>query len=477
MYQGQRQKSTLYFHKKWYKLAIWLSHGYSFLMGNLLAYPDTPLPLTVTQISGYLKQHIEKGFSAVCVQGEISGCKQHTSGHTYFALKDDQCVMDAICWRGTKLQTPLHDGALVICRGRITTYGARSKYQFIIESAEPAGQGALLYLIEQLKAKLTKEGLFERERKKPLPRFPGCIGLITSPTGAVIQDMLVRFSDRLPCRLLLYPVAVQGGNAVPDILRALTFFHQHHVRPDVLIIARGGGSIEDLWAFHDESIVRAVASSTIPIISAIGHETDTTLMDYAADCRAPTPTAAAEMVLPLIADVQDHIHSCITLLRRALYHEYSLGRTRLDHVMNGFYALESMTLPLEQRLDLAFDGLVKRISLFMTEKTYRWTLIGQKLGQGPIRDIVNHQNHIMRLGQHLTRLMVEKIGAFESLLENYDRLLAQLSYQKTLERGFSLVLSGDKKLCSSSGMALKTEALSIQFHDGSVPVFVNKNLA
>ncbi len=448
-----------------------------FLMGNLLAYPDTPLPLTITQISGYLKQHIEKGFSAVCVQGEISGCKQHSSGHTYFSLKDDQCVMDAICWRGTKLQTPLHDGALVICRGRITTYGARSKYQFIIESAEPAGQGALLYLIEQLKAKLTKEGLFQLERKKPLPGFPGCIGLITSPTGAVIQDMLVRFSDRLPCRLLLFPVAVQGSNAVPDILKALRFFHQHPVRPDVLIIARGGGSIEDLWAFHDESLVRAVAASEIPIISAIGHETDTTLMDYAADCRAPTPTAAAEMVLPLISDVHDHIHNCITLLRRALYHEYSLGRTRLDNLAHRLQSMTSAPFPAEQRLDDCFDALVKRIALFMTEKEYRWTLIGQKLGQGPIRDIVSHQNHIMRLGQHVTRLMAEKIHAFESLLGNYDRLLAQLSYQKTLERGFSLVLSGDKKLCSSRDMALKTDGLSIQFHDGSVPVSVNKNFA
>jgi exodeoxyribonuclease VII large subunit len=477
MYQGQRQKSILYFSKKWYKLDVWLSNGYSFLMGNLLAYPDTPLPLTITQISGYLKQHLEKGFSAVCVQGEISGCKQHTSGHTYFALKDDQCVMDAICWRGTKLQTPLHDGAMVICRGRITTYGARSKYQLIIESAEPAGQGALLYLIEQLKVQLTKEGLFQLERKKPLPRFPGCIGLITSPTGAVIQDMLVRFSDRLPCRLLLFPVAVQGSNAVPDILKALAFFHQHHPRPDVLIIARGGGSIEDLWAFYDESVVRAVAASEIPIISAIGHETDTTLMDYAADCRAPTPTAAAEMVLPLISDLQDHIHSCMTLLRRALYHEYSLGQTRLDHLTYRLQSMKLAPLPAEQRLDDFFDGLMKCISLFIHEKEYLWKLIGQKLGQGPIRDIASHQNHIIRLGQHVTRLMAEKMHMLDSLLGSYDRLLAQLSYQKTLERGFSLVLDGDEKLCSSRGMAVNTEALSIQFYDGRVLVSVNKNSA
>jgi exodeoxyribonuclease VII large subunit len=232
-----------------------------------------------------------------------------------------------------------------------------------------------------------------------------------------------------------------------------------------------------LWAFHDESLVRAVAASEIPIISAIGHETDTTLMDYAADCRAPTPTAAAEMVLPLISDVHDHIHNCITLLRRALYHEYSLGRTRLDNLAHRLQSMTSAPFPAEQRLDDCFDALVKRIALFMTEKEYRWTLIGQKLGQGPIRDILSHQNHVMRLGQHITRLMAEKIHAFESLLGNYDRLLAQLSYQKTLERGFSLVLSGDKKLCSSRDMALKTDGLSIQFHDGSVPVSVNKNFA
>lgn len=444
-------------------------------MGILLAYPDTPLPLSITQVSTYLKQYIEKGFSAVCVQGEISGCKQHTSGHTYFSLKDDQCVIDAICWRGTKVQTPLQDGALVVCKGRITTYGARSKYQLIIESAESAGQGALLLLIEKLKAQLTKEGLFQLDRKKPLPRFPKCIGLITSPTGAVIHDMLVRFSDRLPCRLLLYPVAVQGSNAVPDILKALKFFHQHSERPDVLIIARGGGSIEDLWAFHDESLIRAVAASEIPIISAIGHESDTTLLDYAADCRAPTPTAAAEMVLPLIMDLQEQIQNHMTLLRRTLHHGYSLGRTRLDSLNSRLQGIKSVTLPLEQRLDDGLYALIKGMSNCITQREYHWTLIGQKLGQGPIKEIATYQTQIKRLGQDLIRLIEEKLHAHELLLVHYERLLAQLSYQKILERGFSLILDKDQKLCSSRDIAIKKTDLVVQFYDGFVPVSVNKN--
>ena len=441
-------------------------------MSALWAYPDISLPLTITQVSTYLKQYIEKGFAVVCVQGEISSCKQHTSGHTYFSLKDDQSVMDAICWRGTKTPIPLHDGALVICKGRITTYGARSKYQLIVESVESAGQGALLQKMEQLKIKLTQEGLFESHRKKPLPRFPETIGLITSATGAVIQDMLVRFSDRLPCRLLLYPVAVQGSNAVPDMLRALTFFHHYRIRPDVLIIARGGGSIEDLWAFHDESLVRAVAASTIPIISAIGHETDTTLVDYAADCRAPTPTAAAEMVLPLTTDMQEYILQCITTLRRALHHGYSLGRARLDTMIHRLYTFQSLIRPLEQRLDEAYDALIKGLSDAVVQSRHRWSLIVQKLGHGPIQRILSHQAHILRLDQDLKRLIGEKIDRLGMVVDRCEGALIQLSYQKTLERGFALILDPHQHICSSRALAVSKSQLVVQFHDGPLPVSV-----
>jgi exodeoxyribonuclease VII large subunit len=437
-----------------------------------LSYPDTPLPLTITQVSTYLKQYIEKGFSNVCLQGEISGCKKHTSGHTYFSLKDDQSVLDAICWRGTRLTVPLADGALVLCKGRITTYGARSKYQFIVESAEPAGQGALLQMIEALKTKLMQEGLFAPERKKHLPHFPGCIGLITSPTGAVIQDMLTRFSDRLPCQLLLYPVAVQGANAVPDMLNALVFFHNRVPQPDLIIIARGGGSIEDLWAFNDESLVRAVAASTIPIISAIGHETDTTLIDYASDCRAPTPTAAAEIALPLIADLREQIDQSMMHLRRSLYHGYSIGQTRLADIIRRLEPFQTMTLTLEHRLDDLGECLVKGLSQWIVQREHRWALAAQALGRGPIQEITLYTQRLVRIFETLQRLVREKIHTLEALMASYERLLPQLSYQQTLERGFALVFDADEKVCSSLAMTQPNQDLILRFHDGSVPVSV-----
>jgi exodeoxyribonuclease VII large subunit len=444
-------------------------------MTALLSHPDTPLPLTITQVSTYLKQYIEKGFSQVCIQGEISGCKQHTSGHTYFSLKDEQSVIDAICWRGTRVSTPLKDGELVVCKGRITTYGARSKYQFIAESVEPAGQGALLQMIEVLKAKLMQEGLFHSHRKKPLPPFPQCIGLITSPTGAVIQDMMTRFSDRLPCRLWLYPVAVQGTNAVPDILRALQFFHSQVPQPDVLIIARGGGSIEDLWAFHDESLVRAVAASSIPIISAIGHETDTTLMDHAADYRAPTPTAAAEIVLPLISDLQEQLYQSMMHLRRSLHHGYSVGHARLGSIIQRLEPFQSMTLPLEQRLDDLQDMLAKGLSQWMVQRQHRWALAAQALGNGGLaREISDYEQRVVRMCRDLRRLILEKISTLGALMSSYERLLPQLSYQQTLERGFALVLDSHQKVCSSKEMAETHAELTIRFHDGSAPVHVKK---
>jgi len=443
-------------------------------MTVLLAYPDTTAPLTITQVSTYLKQYIEKGFSQVCLQGEISGCKQHTSGHTYFSLKDDQSVMDAICWRGTKVSMPLQDGVLVICKGRITTYGARSKYQFIIESIEPAGQGAMLQMIELLKKKLAQEGLFNADRKKPLPRFPQCIGLITSPTGAVIQDMMTRFSDRLPCQLLLYPVAVQGANAVPDILKALHFFHQSVPHPDVIIIARGGGSIEDLWAFHDETLVRAVANSLIPIISAIGHETDTTLIDYASDYRAPTPTAAAEIVLPLITDLHDTLDQSMMHLRRSLHQAYGVGYARFTAVSDRFKIFETMTLPLEQRLDDVLEALSHGLRHMILQRGHALALAVQALGRGPFREMMVYEQSVQRACQDLKRLVMEKLYTLQNLMTSYQRLLAQLSYQKTLERGFALVLDSHQKVCFSKDRAVLEQELQVQFFDGSVSVQVKK---
>src|SRR5882724_7662607 len=274
------------------------------LAQSLSSTPTGNLPeYTVSELSLALKRSIEDNFSHVRVRGEISGFKRHGSGHCYFALKDAEAVLDAVCWRTTAIRLPIkpEDGMEVVCTGRLTTYPGRSKYQLVIDSIALAGVGALLKILEDRRQRLAAEGLFAAERKKKLPFLPEVIGIVTSPTGAVIRDILHRLADRFPRRVLVWPVAVQGEGAAAQVAAAIAGFNGLAPagpvpRPDVIIVARGGGSLEDLMAFNEEIVVRAAASSTIPLISAVGHETDTTLIDFVSDRRAPTPSAAAEMV-------------------------------------------------------------------------------------------------------------------------------------------------------------------------------------
>ena len=278
--------------------------------------PGSNLPeFTVAEISGAIKRTVEDAFGFVRVRGEISQPKYHGSGHLYLTLKDERAVLAAVCWRGTvgRLNLRAEDGMEVICTGRITTFAGQSKYQLVVESMELAGEGALLKLLEERRKRLAAEGVFDAARKRPLPFLPTVIGVVTSPTGAVIRDILHRLRDRFPCRVLVWPVAVQGDGAAAQIVEALAGFGALPAagavpRPDVLIVARGGGSVEDLMPFNDEAVVRAVVACPIPVISAVGHETDITLIDHAADRRAPTPTAAAEIAVPvrdeLLATVQ-----------------------------------------------------------------------------------------------------------------------------------------------------------------------------
>ncbi|MFD1333321.1 exodeoxyribonuclease VII large subunit, partial [Methylopila musalis] len=275
---------------------------------------DTPTnapDVTVSELSQALKRTVEDAFGYVRVRGEISGYRgPHSSGHAYFALKDEGAKIDAVVWRGSfsKLRFKPEEGMEVIATGRLTTYPGKSAYQIVIDALEPAGVGALMALLEERRRKLAAEGLFDRERKRPIPFLPEVIGVVTSPTGAVIRDILHRVSDRFPRRVLVWPVRVQGETAAAEVAAAIRGFNALAPggpipRPDVLLVARGGGSLEDLWAFNEEIVVRAAAESAIPLVSAVGHETDTTLIDFAADVRAPTPTAAAEMVTPVRADL------------------------------------------------------------------------------------------------------------------------------------------------------------------------------
>ena len=264
---------------------------------------------TVSEISFAIKQLVETSFASVRVKGEIFGAKRADSGHWYLSLKDENSLLSAVCWRGVAnaLAVKIEDGIEVVATGRITTFNGRSSYQLVIEKLEIAGQGALLKLLEERKQKFLKEGLFDAAHKKKIPYLPQTIGVVTSPTGAVIRDIIHRIRDRFPCRILVWPTAVQGEGAAEKIAAAIKGFNAQPegspYRPDVLIVARGGGSLEDLWPFNEESVVRAVYDSEIPLISAVGHETDTMLIDYAADVRAPTPTGAAEFAVPVKAEI------------------------------------------------------------------------------------------------------------------------------------------------------------------------------
>jgi len=328
---------------------------------------------SVGELSGALKRTVEETFAHVRVRGEISGFKRHSSGHLYFALKDADAVLDAVCWRGQagRLAMAPEDGMEVIATGRLTTYPGRSKYQMVVERMELAGQGALLKLLEDRRRKLAAEGLFEQTRKKPIPFLPGVIGIVTSPTGAVIRDILHRLADRFPRRVLLWPVAVQGDGAAEQVARAIDGFNSFPrdgvPRPDLLIVARGGGSVEDLWAFNEEVVVRAAAASDIPLISAVGHETDTTLIDFASDLRAPTPTAAAEMAVPVRAELVATIADCTARLVGAMARGLEDRRIRVQHLSralpNPHRVIDDARLKLDdrtERLGLALPNLLHR---------------------------------------------------------------------------------------------------------------------
>jgi exodeoxyribonuclease VII large subunit len=426
------------------------------------------IPLSVTELSLALKRHIESSYGSVYLQGEISGCKYHSSGHIYFSLKDDTSVIDAICWRGTPLTFTLVDGMHVVGKGRVTTYGARSKYQIILESLKHAGQGALLQRLEALRIKLTEEGLFSLHRKKPMPRFPRCIGLITSPTGAVIQDMAIRFETRFPCRFLLYPVAVQGASAVSEVLEALAYFHGLSPQPDLLILARGGGSIEDLWPFHDEAMVRAIAGSTIPLISAIGHETDTTLADYAADVRAPTPTAAAEMALPLCSDLLDLLEGYANLLSRSLLQLGQIETLRFHALESRFSMLKNSVETHQQHLDELTERLEQTFKTLWVQAEHRLVLMSAPLSRALLQEISTTMQRLETFIQRMTQAFMVHVAHHENRLNHLQHLLNHLSYPQTLARGFSLVLGPSRQVITHCAKALDEKTLTLQFQDGEI---------
>ena len=397
---------------------------------------------SVSEVSGLVKSTVESHFGHVRIRGEISGFKRAASGHLYFALKDENALIDGVCWRATAGRLALNpeDGMEIIATGRITTYPGRSKYQIVVETMELAGEGALLKLLEDRKRKLAAEGLFDEALKQDLPFLPDVIGVVTSPTGAVIRDILHRLQDRFPRRVLVWPVLVQGEGAAEQIANAIRGFNGFGAnadlpRPDLIIVARGGGALEDLWAFNEETVIRAVAECAIPLISAVGHETDWTLIDLVSDLRAPTPTAAAEIAVPVRFDVMAQVADCGTRLIRAVQRTIETAGREVAALARGLPNLRRTVEDASQRLDDWDERLGNALKAGLRERRSR---IPQRLPR-PDRVLSDGKRRLGRGVEGLLRVTRSKITLNRHRLENQAKLLESVSYQRVLDRGFALI--------------------------------------
>ncbi|MBI1273373.1 MAG: exodeoxyribonuclease VII large subunit [Alphaproteobacteria bacterium] len=435
--------------------------------------PGSNLPkFTVSELSGQLKRTVEDRFGQIRVRGEISECKFHSNGHVYLTLKEDKAILAGVIWHGATGRAGMRPevGMEVICTGRLTIYAGQSKYQLVVEQMALAGEGALLKLIEDRKKKLAAEGLFDEDRKKPLPSLPRVIGVVTSPTGAVIRDILHRLRNRFPCHVIVWPVAVQGEGAAAQIAAGIEGFNRlgandGAARPDLLIVARGGGSIEDLMPFNEEIVVRAAAASKIPLISAVGHETDTTLIDFASDVRAPTPTAAAEMAVPVRADLIDALENAGARLRGALKRELQ-GRTeRLAALARTLGDPRRMLEPLLQRLDDRGERLAAAVRGTMQARADTLARIAAKL-RHPREILAQAETRLAADARAMGLAMRRVYEQREALLARTAPLLESLSPKKVLQRGYTLVRDGAGHAITAAAMAQSGSAVDIIFHDG-----------
>jgi exodeoxyribonuclease VII large subunit len=420
----------------------------SSLLANVAPGDNSPA-LSVSELSGSLKRTIESAFGQVRVRGEISGFKRHSSGHCYFSLKDENACIDAVIWRTSAVNLAFQpeDGAEVIATGRLTTYPGRSKYQIVVDRMELAGEGALLALLERRRKALAAEGLFDPARKRKLPFLPRIIGVVTSPTGAVIRDILHRLEDRCPTRVILWPVPVQGDGAAAKIAAAIAGFSSFDLRPDLLIVARGGGSIEDLWAFNEEEVVRAAADSPIPLISAVGHETDTTLIDFASDRRAPTPTAAAEIAVPVRSELFEQLDELEHRARHCLAARAERCRERLELTVCRWPRPQAIFAPTAQRLDELGERLPRSLAARSASARADLNLVAGRIR----RDLIDQR--IARLSERLT-------AAWR---------MAELAHpERPLAKGYVRVTSRDGRTLIHARDALEAKLLTLRFADGSV---------
>jgi exodeoxyribonuclease VII large subunit len=419
---------------------------------------DNAPALSVSELSGALKRTIESAFGLVRVRGEISGWKRHASGHCYFTLKDEGACIDAVIWKGQAagLAFRPEDGAEVIATGKLTTYAGRSKYQIVVNRMELAGEGALMALLDKRRRALAAEGLFDETKKRRLPYLPRVIGVVTSPTGAVIRDILHRLEDRCPTHVIVWPVPVQGEGAAEKVAAAIRGFASMTPRPDLLIVARGGGSIEDLWAFNEEEVVRAAAASPIPLISAVGHETDTTLIDFASDRRAPTPTAAAEMAVPVraelaawLAELEHRMTACVTRTASRATERLELAASRWPEAANLF-------APFAQRLDDA----------------------GERLPRALMQRTAHARADLAAVAPRLqARLLSERVARAQEKLASLWRLAELAHPERPLQRGFVRVTDRAGKTIIHAADARAAAQVDLHFADGRVAANIGEGVA
>lgn len=467
---------------------------------------DDPAPgqnapeFTVSELSGEVKRTLEGSFGRIRVKGEVGRVFKARSGHLYYDIKDDKSVLACTTWKGqvAGLSVVPEEGLEVVVTGRLTAFGAQSKYNMNVDEVAVAGQGALMALLEKRKKQLESEGLFSDARKKPLPYLPQFIGVVTSPSGAVIRDILHRLRDRFPRKVLVWPVAVQGQNCAGEVAGAINGFNQMTPggalpRPDLIIVARGGGAIEDLWGFNEEVVARAAADSAIPLISAVGHETDTTLIDYVSDKRAPTPTAAAELAVPVRLDLLGWTAEQGARLSRAAGNAVQMRRQRLNDLSRALPRPEILLETPRQRLDRVADRLpsalisgVQRRRVVLSERaaslrpaTLRGLVAGRqdklrnlssRLTVRPLeRDIAQKKERIAVLAQRIEAAQMGRVDRQRQLLSANARQLEILSYKATLERGYAVVRSSDG-IVTSRTAAANADALRIEFADGEFEV-------
>lgn len=462
---------------------------------------------TVSELSFALKRQIETAFPRVRVRGEISQPSFPSSGHCYFRLKDENAVLDGVCWRTTlpRLGLRIEEGMEVVVTGKLTSYPGSSRYQIIVDRIELAGEGALLKLLEDRRKKLQAEGLFDASRKRPLPFLPEVVGVVTSPSGAVIRDILHRLSDRFPRHVLVWPVSVQGERAAGEVAAAIAGFNRLPVqgrvpRPEVLIIARGGGSLEDLWAFNEEIVVRAAVASTIPLISAVGHETDTTLIDFAADRRAPTPTAAAEMAVPVRADLMTQtldfgkrtVAGMIRVLREANLAVSGLARGLGDPMR----LIEERQQRLDvggERLALAARQLVERRShalaaarlvsprrvidakeQLLVSEVRALRSAGERFKAETLQKAERMLERLEQYGERLRRHGRDSLQHSERQVDQLGKLLESYSFHSVLNRGFALVRDQDGHPVLAGAEAQPGDTIGIEFSDGRISAKVTE---